>query len=139
MATEVNLIDKQIAEEQQAHARRIRRLEELRIVYYFAKEMEAAFPDEVEVKNFINGRSNIEVGIVVANFKEAAKYLEYAIDAGYNFCSSKDHGWVGDRDFHSDRLTISAHLKEDGKGCRRVVTGYEAVTPQPIYEFVCED
>ena len=145
-----SLIDRFVANETKRHEQRLARLDELRTALACAEALKAAFPDApIEIKEWTNGRDNIEVEVVVENIKtDVAPYIEWVTDwaetqgfTGFDFNETSDYvsSYTTQRDFHTDLLTLSAELKADGAGCRKVVVGYEEVAPQPIYKIVCEE
>lgn len=149
MAAEV-LIQKWIDAEHARHIKRIDKLEKLRPAMECALALVAAFPNApLEIREFLNGRDQVEVKLEATSLKEeVSQYLEW-IEAwakekgeeGFEFNDTFDYvtSWTTQRDYSADLITLCADVKGDDKGCRKVIVGYEEVGPSPIYKIVCED
>jgi hypothetical protein len=145
-----NILDRLILNAETSYIRKLERLNALRPALECAAALVAAFPDSpLEIREFLNGRDQIEVKLETTSLKEeVSMYLEW-IEAwarekgleGFEFNETSDYvsQWTTQRDYHSIFLTLCADVKGSDKGCRKVVVGYAEVSPQPVYKIVCED
>lgn len=139
--SKLNLIDATIERAFAEHRDRVLRVQRLREALRCAEAAAARFPG-CAVSKWMGYKGTVQIEVSVAGFREVLPILEFVEswrvvgEEPFVFKDSSDFPSIMQRDYHSWGVSVSARLRADAEGCRRVVRRFETT---PVYAFECEE
>lgn len=148
----MNLIDKAIEDAFEAHALRIKRLQERREPLRMAEAFVARFGGDIQT--WAVSDYGVWIEIPIDTFAEVEPMIQFIEDwrpLGVECVATNDEPSNGVRNYlfaapgsrgvsqftSACRFVLKGCIKADGTGCRRVIVGYDVPEPTPKYAIEC--